>query len=178
MEKTEKKEEKKKSGKKKVASKDAPLTLSLEKIEREFNKKMKGVVKEVKKDTKKAIKNIIKEARQKLKDSAALIMKDLLKNAEPKPENITTPETEQPVVEAEPIDNALDYNNQPTPPEAPGKEENEAALAPAPPKTTNSRVRKTRATTGAESGATNPTRTRKPTAPKANPADMSDTERE
>lgn len=72
-----KKPEKKKTGKKKATAKN-PNKLGSKDLQRDFNKRMKILVRDIKKETQVTIKNALKEAKRKLHEGSEFVMNDVL----------------------------------------------------------------------------------------------------
>lgn len=72
-----KKTEKKKTGKKKAAGEKSNKSASKQ-MNRDFNKKMKTLVRDIKKETQTTIKNVLKDAKRKLNEGSEFVMNDVL----------------------------------------------------------------------------------------------------
>lgn len=73
-----KKPEKKKEGKKKTAANTDNNKLTSKQLQRDFNKRMKVLVREVRKETQVTIKNVLKEAKRKINEGSEFVMNDVL----------------------------------------------------------------------------------------------------
>ena len=73
-----KKPEKKKEGKKKAAGANSGNKLATKQLQRDFDKRMKVLVRDIKKETQATIKNALKEAKRKLNEGSEFVMNDVL----------------------------------------------------------------------------------------------------